>query len=325
MSPSFIASIRLFRFALPWARPVPPVWKPVRQGWLVRTIRADGGVGWGEASPLPGFSCETLEEAGFRLKALAGRIPGEEMDALGLPSVQFAWSSAVAEMVPRVGSVPVNGLIPGPADAWLAQARAAWGRGIRVLKFKVSREEANAEIRALSAVAVALPGCSFRLDANRGGSADEARRFADRVARLPVEYIEEPCRDLEGLPADFPIPVALDESWREHGDRILEGLQVPVAAVVVKPTLSGRAWPRLAVKVVVSSAFESGVGLGALARLAAIRTPEIPAGLDTAAWLADSGPLSFPEVRDGRIHLADLPTPESLNTRHPCLEEIPLG
>ena len=114
-----------------------------------------------------------------------------------------------------------------------------------------------------------------------------------------IGYIEEPCAspgDLRQFINSAGLPVALDESLLELSPNALNDF-ADIAAVVLKPTLLGgfeRAaglarWAQECdIKVVVSSSFESSVGLGALAQFAAaFGTPGVAMGLDTARYLAD--------------------------------------
>ena len=47
-----------------------------REGWLLRVELEGGGVGWGEASPLPGLHRESAAEAGAQLRAVASLLDG---------------------------------------------------------------------------------------------------------------------------------------------------------------------------------------------------------------------------------------------------------
>jgi O-succinylbenzoate synthase len=108
------------------------------------------------------------------------------------------------------------------------------------------------------------------------------------------------------------LPVALDETVVRHGECELEKWR-GAAAAVLKPTLLGgfeismylaRKAMNLGMTPVISSSFESSLGLIALANLAAfVNENDVAAGLDTADWfLADvlDGPLP---IEKGRLDL----------------------
>ena len=297
-----------------------------RAGILVR-IDSDSGVsGWGDAAPLPGFSRESIEEAEAELMAWAGRLrgagfdpcgddpesrPGFEPAAEAAPSVRFALETALAGLSRRLrdeaapelpcfeGVVPLNGLLAGSREQVLADARRLKDGGCRAVKLKVGRGPVAEDVELTRAVREAIgDAVSLRLDANRSWSLEQAVAFGGELGDAGVEYLEEPLRDPGQLRALFDatgIPVALDESLLELRPDDLEGRR-EVGAVVLKPTLLGgiaRAgeWAARAsalnIRPVVSSCFESGVGLLALAALAWDCTGDaVPAGLDTYRWLA---------------------------------------
>lgn len=295
-----------------------------RDGVLLRVEQADGAVGWGDAAPLPGFSRETADDARDALAGVARWLStpgfgGPRARTALPPSARFALELALADLdgalrpanAPDV--LPLAGLILAAptlrfgGDA-VAQARDLAAAGYRAVKLKVGRAAADAP--TVRAVRDALPaGVALRLDANRAWTPDEARRFADAVAGLAIAFVEEPLADPDGLEAlarETGLPVALDES--------LAGAAVHVppwaAAVVLKPTILGGiaatlAWAAAAhavgVPAVLSAAFESGVGMRAVAALALEAGTE-PAGLDpyrrlAADVLAPRLPLDTPLVR----------------------------
>ncbi len=161
---------------------------------------------------------------------------------------------------------------------------------------------------APSAHAVGLD-VALRLDANRAWTDADARRFADALGDVMLDFVEEPLADPAGLPElwlDTGLPLALDETLQEIGG--IDHVRGWAAAVVVKPSLVGgiaaaldisRRAAEVGVKTVISAAFESGVGLRGLVALGAA-TGGHAAGLDTYRWLAR-------DVFDPRLPL-DRPT-----------------
>ena len=299
-------TITLHAYTLPLTEPV--VWAGVaqteRRGLLVRAETAAGAVGWGDAAPLPGFSRETLVETEAALeRAAAG-------DPVALPfAAQFALDLALADAAaqeagrplafsadPEV-TVPLAGLVlGGPAPERLAHAERLAHDGYRTVKLKVGREDVLADAALVRDVQAAVgPDVALRLDANRAWSRGDARRFADALAGVALDFVEEPLADAAGLPElwlDTGLPIALDETLQQQGG--IDQIRGWAAAVVVKPTLVGGIAAALAiaerarsvgVRVVISAAFESGVGLRGLVALAAA-TGGHAAGLDTYRWLA---------------------------------------
>ncbi len=322
-----ISSCRIFRYRLPLAAPLPLAGRVIheRAGVLVRIDSGSGASGWGDVAPLPGFSRESIEEAEAELMACAGRLRGARFDPQGddfgawlgfepaaamSPSVRFGLETALASLSRRMedksaaelacfdGAVPVNGLLAGPREQVLADARRLRDGGCRAVKLKVGSRPVAEDVDLTGAVrSVIGDGMELRLDANRSWSLEQAVAFGRAVGDTNIEYLEEPLRDPAHL-ADFfdatGIPVALDESLLELRPDDLDG-RPEVGAVVLKPTLLGgiaraREWVTKAlalnVRPVVSGCFESGVGLLALAEFAWSSTGDaVPAGLDTYRWL----------------------------------------
>ncbi|MEA3297635.1 MAG: o-succinylbenzoate synthase, partial [candidate division Zixibacteria bacterium] len=217
-------------------------------------------------------------------------------------------------------SVTVNGLLSNSRESIPERATALSRKGFTAFKLKVGRESIAKEIDLTREVRQTVGNDAvLRLDANRAWGIDNAIRFSDAVKDCSIDYIEEPVRDirlLKGLlDKSNSLPIALDESLLE-----IEPADLPVLAgikaVVLKPMMLGFERAVLFARVamdegitpVISSSFESGTGLTALAHLAlSLGTGDIPAGLDTLDWFAeDLLSVSFP-IRRGRIKADELP------------------
>ena len=331
-----ITAFDLIPYALPLTEPVTWGGEPHRQrrGVLVRLTDAEGRVGWGDAAPLPGFSRETLDETRESLVGIASALTGrtldplavttdgefhQALDAAGLPSsARFGLDLALADLAAQTVRrtlpqmlhgdpavvLPLNGLVmSGDAPA---QARALAGAGYPAVKLKVGRRSVAQDVETARAVRGALPpDAALRLDANRAWSWDQAVAFAEGVAGLALDYVEEPLAEPAHLPElwhDTALPVAVDESVQEGAE-----IRGWATAAVLKPTLIGGLMATLrrateaqavGVRVVLSASFESGVGLRGIAALAAATGAE-PAGLDTYRWLGADvlPPLPFDRPR----------------------------
>ena len=296
-----------------------------RTGVLVRVDSESGASGWGDVAPLPGFSRESIGEAEAELTAWAGWVRGAGFDPCGddleswlgcetapvtSPSVRFGLETALANLSRQMedgaaielasfdGTVPVNGLLAGPRERVLADAARLRDAGCRAVKLKVGSRQAAEDVELTRAVRDVIgDAVNLRLDANRNWTLEQAAAFGREIGNSGVEYLEEPLREPEHLRELFDatgIPVALDESLLELRPDDLEG-RSEVGAVVLKPTLLGgianaKQWvaraAALNIRPVVSSCFESGVGLLALAAFAWESTGDaVPAGLDTYRWL----------------------------------------
>lgn len=336
-----VVGYKLYPYALPLARPlaVREFQATVREGTLVLVQTAGGAMGWGDVAPLPGVSTETLSQAVTALRAELDPLMDQELrapDVLQRPpiacgSAAFGLDSALLDAMAAEAEIPLrwiyadhapatvalNALLDGDSAAAVRTARAAVDAGYRSLKFKVGRHDPVDEAQTVRRIREEVGDTiSLRLDANRAWSLAEADGFLGALGGTSIEYIEEPLRD-PGELHRLSAPIALDESLSEPGWEELGAM-----AVVIKPSVQdGIAGTlRMADKAkslgllpVVSSLFESGIGLRSLAALAAgIAGPDTAHGLDTLGWFAFDVARTSPQIFSGRME-ADLDTMVLLN------------
>ena len=255
--------------------------------------------GWGEISPLPGFSQESWEEAQTELLAwVKGWLQGD--DSLPqLPSVAFGVSCALAELtgvLPQDADYRAAPLCTGDPDDLVLQLADMPGE--KVAKIKVGLYEAVRDGMVANLLLEAIPELHLRLDANRAWTPLKAQQFAKYVNpeyRERIAFLEEPCKtrdDSRAFARETGIAIAWDESLRE-ADFTFEA-EEGVKAVVIKPTLTGSldkvreqvaAAHALGLTAVISSSIESSLGLTQLARIAAWLTPQTIPGLDTLSLM----------------------------------------
>ena len=269
-----LAGFGLYGYKLPLSEPLAlkGIFLHYREGLLLELTGEGGAVGWGEASPLPGFSRESLEEAAGQLRDLASSMMGREipadrldpdgsfaheMDVMDLaPSVRFGFElalwdlcaaargRALAELVaPRPRPmVPVNALISGSPDKAFEGARRARRAGYEAVKLKLGGRAVEEDVQLVRALNEELgDAVALRLDANRAWTLEVAERFVCAAANLRFEYVEEPLADptlLGAFARDYEVPVALDESLAGMEPEALEDHGY-ARAVVLKPTLLG--------------------------------------------------------------------------------------
>jgi L-alanine-DL-glutamate epimerase-like enolase superfamily enzyme len=234
-------------------------------------------VGQGKASPLPGYSPDTLEDATAALGAVDwAKIPEHEMGmstrewlgrvATGArlpPSANFALETALLDVVAQrlheplwsllrdrqvarndIRPVPLCSLVGGAEDALTIRAAlAAAERGIQTVKVKITGPSLGPQMETLTRVREAVGTVALRLDANRTLSPLTAMRELEKLGALHPELIEEPVptHALATL-SGSPVPLALDESLQEPGawERLELGLaDLHCVAVVLKPTTLG--------------------------------------------------------------------------------------
>lgn len=327
------------RYRLPFRAAVRTAHGPwrEREGVIVRLANEAGGVGYGEAAPIPWFGTETVDEIETACRALGAQLPDTSDDVipLRLGCLRNAISSAREEMTAKTKGTPATGAGAGApylsVAALLPAGRAVLGEigpkaeaGFRTFKWKVGVGDVADELALLDDVCARLPdGAKLRLDANGAWDRRAAERWLARCAERPVEFVEQPVAAdahgmedlLRGLAADFPVPLALDESLVGDGDveRWLGGGWSGI--YVVKPTLladPAAALAKLAAAgaaVVFSSALETAVGARAALRWA-FAWPGARRALGFGVWplFADGrfdGPAAAPFIRAEDVQRLD--------------------
>ncbi|EHA14165.1 o-succinylbenzoate synthase [Halomonas sp. HAL1] len=288
--------LALYRYSLPFRQPLMFKGERLenREGLLV-SINGQ----WGEIAPLPGFSTETLVEAEAEsLACLVALSRGEKVSPT-LPSVQFGFDCAQRVWPLNLPSpLPPYPLLQGePAELIQSLSTSHWQASPPSrLKLKVARYAMEEELALIEKLAARLPTTKLILDANSGWAREEAQRFCERLPLAQIDYLEEPCAafaDTIAVAEATGVAIALDETlsrreeWNYHPQ---------LKALVIKPTLIGslsdcevlvQRARAVNLCVVVSSSFESDLGLGLLARLASEWAPHEPPGLDTGLWLTE--------------------------------------
>ena len=241
-------------------------------------------------------------------------LDGHFQDWLGnfslAPAVNFGIEMAVLNLLANVRSItlkellsetnhthiPINGLLTGSHADILQQTEHLLSNGFKALKLKVGRSSIEEDIQLVRTVSEKINGQALlHLDANQAWELEEAVHFGNEVGLVAVDYIEEPFKDLALIPEFFhqtTIPVALDESLQKYEFKDIKGIE-GVDVLVLKPSVLGgieKTWKllrdakRLGLDTLISSIFESSVGLMTLANLAGCSFRNNAAGLDTAKW-----------------------------------------
>nr|WP_049928219.1 o-succinylbenzoate synthase [Halopiger goleimassiliensis] len=305
-----------------------------RDGFLVRIVDAGGdaadeAVGYGEATPLPGWTesradCEdALERA---RSALENGGPEAALDAVDRQvAARHGVTLALADLQarrkatplyrylgqgPMIARIPVNATIGDvSADDAAERAREAADRGVPCCKVKVGARSIEEDVERVRRVRDAIgPDVELRADANEAWTYDEAARAVDAFADLDVAVLEQPlpAGALEGHAAlrGDGVDIALDEGVLEHGvDAICSADAAD--AVVLKPMALGgidvarriAAWVyELEVTPLVTTTIDAVVARTGAVHLAAAIPDLPPAGVATADRLAEdlgSDPVLF--------------------------------
>lgn len=341
-----INQIKIFSFELQLTRPLKVKSETLesRRGYILE-FSAAGFNGYGEMSPLKGFSTESLEDVLIQFKSirhflLSDPVPdgveglnGRFQDWLGnfelKASASFGIEMAILNLLANSRSktlkellsesvhshIPINGLLQGERAEILVQAKQLIENGFSALKLKVGHKDIDEDIKLVREVNEIINGRALlHLDANQTWSLNEAVYFGNEVGLAAVDYIEEPFHDIEQIPEFFhktTIPVALDESLQTHDFEQIKHIE-GVEVLVLKPSVLGgieKTWKilkdakRLGLNTLISSIFESPVGLLTLANLAGCSFRNNAAGLDTAKWFKHGLLKIPPDIVRGKMEI----------------------
>lgn len=264
---------------------------PHRKGVLLRCDTTDN---WSEISPLPGYSKETLEDV---LAAVFDR------DFDRYPSVAFGIDMLLADITPQ--SMPCATLLMGPPTHITNP----------LMKIKMKGHSFEQALQFLPPLID--QGYQLRLDFNQSWTLEDALKLSHAFDPNTFEYFEEPTKELAKFCEKTTQPVAVDES-------LLQSVNIwdlpNIATIVLKPTLFGSVGDCLKLaqtakqtgkQIVLSSSYETGVGLTNLIKLAhLLPKPIAPLGIGTYQ-LPDvlQTPLYF---SDGMCH----PSPLIINSQY---------
>lgn len=292
-----IEQARYIPYQLPLNYPLPLKGTQLsdREGFIVE-LYSDGCYGYGDITPLPSFSRETLDDARQYLQELCNN-PQALLDFEASqypPSVAFGIESALWSLKQtRWRKKPqTSPLFLGSLEQILPRLQPWQSVWPNEVKIKVGVNSPQQEIERIKRVLDALPeSVNLRLDANQRWNMEQAIMVGKALPTDRIAYIEEPVANPDDLPEFYQntgVAYALDETVQLPGYKFqsLSGL----AALVLKPTLVGgishcRSLVAEAraqgVRTIFSSSFESSVGIHIIEQLSTWLTPDEWPGLDT--------------------------------------------
>ncbi len=343
---TLIRALLADRVRIPFRRPFPTatgMWLE-RDAWIIRLFDGDGRVGLGEAvvEPDAGEVADTILTALIREAAEAVTTSGlpsmADLELHGVPGRAFnaAIGSVLldlerpvaADLAPDGDGVGVNATLPSLGPAATAEAaQQAIESGFGTLKVKAGAErETEVLVERIRAIREAIgPEVRLRIDVNGAWDLATAEERLGAIARFDIEFVEQPLAaheldQLAELRRRVRVPIAADEGAASVGAvRTLLAIDA-VDVLVIKPARVGgpaavaeiadRAADR-GVPVVVSTLFETGVGIAAALAMAAV-LPEVvdprwtfqpDHGLATAGLLEHDLMVESLIVAEGRMHV----------------------
>ena len=230
-----IARFQVYQFSLPLKQPFMVQKEKIshREGLVLELTNEEGIKGFGEISPLQGFSPETLARAKTQILSLEKSFLNQNIPAhlekfqghfetwmkkyTLHPSVRFGIEMAVITLIANSkhfsfsrlvnghhhhqNKILINGLLQGPKEQIVKDAEAMIAQGYKTIKLKVGSPVVDEDIQKVQAVNEIIANKAIlRVDANRTWDFKQALTFAKKVGPAAVEYIEEPFAALDKIP-----------------------------------------------------------------------------------------------------------------------------
>lgn len=333
--------LQVYQFSIPFFQPFKTAMVTLshRKGLLL-ALQYEDIIAYGEVSPLPGFSKESLTEvtavlvANKQLLEQAIQHKEEEQilrilwDIHRFPSLSFGLDTLISDLRSKkesnsihqhlfdsvVAETKANTAIGlGSEYEMIRKTQLAIEEGFSTIKMKVGAN-IDEEYKALSLIRREFPSVKLRIDANQAWSSDEAITNLNKIESLGIEYCEQPviAHDIDALKRvkkATTIQIAADEGVRDTQSAIqlLEGDFCDL--LILKPALFGRFRDLKVTKdqadthgkgVVFTTSFDGIVGRTMTANLAS--------GLGTGNYahglatgaFLDEGVFSEMEIQDGK-------------------------
>ncbi len=314
-----------------------------KKGFLL-LIKTDEGMLAGDCSPLLGFSRESFEEAQIQLINLYERIScrkGDDIESLNdlflqnnnlFSSVDFALRSCLNNKDIsnyNLNPIKMNCLINTNLENIVDEINAKYRNGYRIFKIKMGRSSFEEELTFWENLKLEFPdSVKFIFDPNRSWSFNQLYSFEKVIDKKMLLYFEDPLENFDELKIALKenrIPIALDESL----DNILEHGFTNIKYAIIKPTVVKDYTKKIDVllnnktKVVLSSTFESSIGIRNICLLHSFFKLETHIGIDTFQYFGTDF-FDFNEYIDNaEVIMKDLVN-FKINSEYICAGDLPL-
>ena len=196
----------------------------------VHIVLSDGGEGWGECTPLPGYSDSDLKAVTEYGQYLAKQWIGKIVDVClnrRFPQIDgFLYSALYSALEEACGLIsPIEGAIPLVALVQEAKGEsirevisAVRQQGYRVFKMKVGFQSVEEDRKRIEIYQGELQADELlRIDANQGLALDDAYHLVEVCSPEKVEVFEQPYKiemweESAKLQQQSAVPIMLDES-----------------------------------------------------------------------------------------------------------------
>ncbi len=333
---------KIYRFTIPFTKQV-KVGEHIlnkREGLILELNAEDGHVGYGEISPLPGRHSESLVDVYGQLMGLEFNnlelkgLAEIEVELTWLnqlhPSIRFGIESCCLNLLAKeIGKPPamiltnspsqsigINGLFSGRVKDAEECIESKKFKKYPALKIKVGQNSTDEDITIIKLFRREFGrNKKIHLDGNRKFGLAKAVKFIKKIEGLGIEYFEEPLENPEENEKLFHktrMPIGLDESM--ESDEFMEFWKVPgIKYHIIKPSIFGglmktlthaKEYRNYGIQTVISSTYDSCVGLYTLSQLAApVSGDDAVAGFGTDKLLAGHTTVPTFDSSEGKVDI----------------------
>ncbi len=317
-----------------------------RDGFIIRVLDEHYNMTYGEASPFPYFSYESLKELEEDIKTICSQklnlseniqLAISQIEGLTkLNSLRFALEQIFINLLfARNKKLPtflkqrkfkdvieINALIDLlPVDFTIQNIQEKFDAGYKTFKIKIGRNNFTEDLLLLENINKKFDNkIKIRLDANRKWEYKNAKSYLKELSNLQIEFIEEPCKNLESnlaLAEDYSI-IALDESIKNifKAKEIIDNSNIKF--IILKPMIYGALFDSIKLInyaeekdkiVIISSTFESPIAKSLLVLIASYTSHKFAHGLDTINYFQRNICEDYYKVDDGiiKFNINDFP------------------
>jgi o-succinylbenzoate synthase len=280
-----------FKYKLNFKEPVPVINTSIsgRNGVYIIIKKNTYSYGIGEIAPLPGLSKDKIEEIIPILKTLSQQeiefnkefINKLYTKYINYPSLLFGLESAFLMINKSVKSTSIK------THFFSTSLHNINSKKIQLLKYKIGLQNLDKDLKLIQNTIAINPKIKFRFDVNNRLHLQDSCDFFNKINKKNIDYVEDPCdeNDLEKFYKITNIKYAIDcPKNTKTPPSSLKGL----TALIIKPTIIGPVKTILKLKneykvnkIILSSCYESKIGLNGLANYAQLLSPNEIHGINT--------------------------------------------
>lgn len=230
---------------------------------LCRIETSSGRVGWGESTPLPGYSNASADEVWKSSSEMCHKLVGKGLEAaldISESSVDGFLNTAVCTAVEDVAGVFSQGAVNAPLAALLQEDDEGNGfrgliekyrkLGFQTFKLKAGYLTLEDDIQRVQQVqSLLMSGEWLRIDANQAWGMEEAVQFSQVLQPELVQLLEQPLpkddwNGLAELGRKSPVPLMLDEAIQDVAS-VRRAAEIPGVQYVKLKWMKQGGWRRL--------------------------------------------------------------------------------